>query len=91
MREASHTTIQESNAIEVESRPKGDTENIESEKTQLSQDMPSIQPTEKNRQEHAAFNIETKIESKEDEDKDEADDKREKGLPAIGLPRNEFS
>ena len=63
--------------------------NIEIEKTQLSQDMSSIQSTENNRQEHAAFNIETKIESKEDEDKDKADDEREKGFPAMGLPRNE--
>ena len=70
MREASHTTIQESNTIEVEPRPKEDTENIESEETQLSQDMSSIRSTENNRQEHAAFNIETKIKSKEDEDKD---------------------
>ena len=30
--------------------------------------MSSIQSTENNRQEHAAFNIETKIESKEDEE-----------------------
>ena len=51
--------------------------------------MSSIQSTKNNRQEYAAFNIETKIESKEDEDKDKADDEREKGLPAMGLPRNE--
>ena len=51
--------------------------------------MSSIQSTENNRQEHAAFNIETKIESEEDEDKDKADDERKEGLPAMGLPRNE--
>ena len=51
--------------------------------------MSSIQSTENNRQEYAAFDIETKIESKEDEDKDKADDEREKEVPAIGLPRNE--
>ena len=49
MKEASHTMIQESNAIEGESRPGGDTENIESGKTQSSQDMSSIQSTENHR------------------------------------------
>ena len=50
--------------------------------------MSSIQSTENNRQEYAAFNIETKIDRKKDEDKDKADDERVKGFPAMGLPRN---
>ena len=86
---ASHTTIQESNVSEVESRPGEDTENIESKK--LSPDISSIQSTENNRQEHPAFedNIETNTESKEDEDKDKAKDERGKGFPAMDLPRDE--
>ena len=51
--------------------------------------MSSIQSTENNRQEYAAFNIETKIDGKKDEDKDKADDEREKGFLTMGLPRNE--
>ena len=67
MREASYTTnteIQESNVNEVESKTGRDTENVESEKPQLSQDMPSTHSTENNSQEYPAFKDNIVIETK---------------------------